>query len=172
LPKASGICGDLGGGSLELASIARGRVGHTATLALGSLTLVHESGHDPLKAEALMHARLSRVRWFGKARAKIFYPIGGSWRAVGRIMRSMHHDPPRRIQGFTIRAGVALKYAHMIELKKPASFRKMPRKIRQRADVIPYAAAVLAELILRIRPQRITFSAHGVREGLLLSKIR
>jgi exopolyphosphatase/guanosine-5'-triphosphate,3'-diphosphate pyrophosphatase len=172
LPKASGICGDLGGGSLELASIARGRVNHTATLALGSLTLVHESGHNPLKAEKLMHARLGRVKWFGKTRAKAFFPIGGSWRAVGRIMRSMHHQRPKRIHGFTIRAGLALKYAHAIELMKPSKFRTMPRKIRQRADVIPYAAAVLAELMARIKPQRITFSAHGVREGLLMSKIR
>lgn len=171
LPKASGICGDLGGGSLELAAIRRGRVGHTVTLALGSLTLMHESAFDPLQAEEIMHARLNRVGWLGKARARTFYPIGGSWRAVGRIMRKMHHDPPRRIQGFTIRAKLAQKYARLIERKKPKAFRKMPRKIRQRADVIPYAAAVLAELIARIKPKRITFSAHGVREGLLLSEI-
>ncbi len=172
LPKASGICGDLGGGSLELASISHGHIGHTVTLPLGSLTLAHESGRDPREAEKLIHTRLGHVKWLGKTKANVFYPIGGSWRAVGRIMRAMHHERPKRIHGFTINASLALKYARKIEHMKPTAFRTMQHKIRQRADVIPYAAAVLAELITRIKPARITFSAHGVREGLLISKLR
>jgi len=170
LPKAVGICGDLGGGSLELASIVKGHVGHTVTLALGSLTLVTESQNDPFKAQALMHARLNHINWLSKGKNRTFYPIGGSWRAVGRIMLKMLHKTPRHIQGFTVKASIARKCARLIEQKKPAAFRKMQKKIRRRADVIPYAAAVLAELIDRIQPSRITFSAHGVREGLLRSK--
>jgi exopolyphosphatase/pppGpp-phosphohydrolase len=43
----------------------------------------------------------------------------------------------------------------------------MHKKIRFRADVIPFAAGALAEIIIRMQPSRITFSGHGVREGLL-----
>jgi len=171
IPKATGICGDLGGGSLELASITRGKVGHTVTLALGSLTLINESKGNPIKAEMLMHARLNPAKWLSRHHGCVFYPIGGSWRAVGRIMRKMLHMPPRRIQGFTLRADIARRCARIIERQKSSAFKKMPRKIRQRADVIPYAAAVLVELIERIQPAKITFSAHGLREGLLMRKI-
>jgi len=167
LPKASGICGDLGGGSLELAMIKRGRVGHTVTLALGSLTLITESGGEALKAEALMHARLNLVPWLKKAKGKTFYPIGGSWRAVARVMMHMQGHKIRRIHGYRIGAGLAKKYAEIIARKKTSAFRKMHKKIRHRADVIPFAAAALAELIARMRPVRIVFSAHGVREGIV-----
>ena len=167
LPRTTGICGDLGGGSLELASISRGRVGHTVTLALGSLTLITESGGNPIKAEALMQARLNRVGWLGKAKGQTFFPIGGSWRAVARVMMRMQGRKIRPVHGYAINAVRAKKYAELIARKKPRVFRKMHKKIRHRANVIPFAAAALAELIARMRPARIVFSAHGVREGVV-----
>ena len=48
----------------------------------------------------------------------------------------------------------------------------MHKKIRHRADVVPYAAAVLAEIIERMRPARITFSGRGVREGLIRNALK
>jgi exopolyphosphatase/guanosine-5'-triphosphate,3'-diphosphate pyrophosphatase len=170
LPKVSGICGDLGGGSLELAEIWRGRVGHTATLALGSLTLITESKNDALKAEKILRERLDRVAWLGKAKDRTFYPIGGSWRAVARVMMRMQGQKIRPIHGFAINAVRAKKYAEIMARKKPRVFHRMHKKIRHRADVIPYAAAALAELINRMHPARIVFSAHGVREGVVREK--
>jgi exopolyphosphatase/guanosine-5'-triphosphate,3'-diphosphate pyrophosphatase len=168
LPKAAGVCGDLGGGSLELASINRGRIGHTATLALGSLTLKSESGGSAAKAEKLMRSRLHVLPWLGRQHGKTFYPIGGSWRAVARVMmRKQGHRKLRRVQGYAIAASTAQKFAAAIAQQKSVGFRKMHKKIRQRADIIPFAAAVLCEIIAIMRPKRIVFSSHGVREGLM-----
>ncbi|HUY67773.1 MAG TPA: hypothetical protein VMV79_00545, partial [Alphaproteobacteria bacterium] len=167
LPRAKGICGDLGGGSLELAAIRRGRIGHTATLPLGSLTLIHETGGDALEAEAIMRARLGGLPWLGRHKGGTFYPIGGSWRAVARVMMSIRHRKPRSVHGYAISATAARKLAAFIAGQKPAAFRAMQKKVRQRADVVPFAAAVLVEIIARMRPARIVFSGHGVREGLV-----
>jgi len=172
LPKAAGVCGDLGGGSLELASIYRNHVRHTVTLPLGSLTLVSESGGDPLRAEEIMHMRLNHVKWLGRMKGKTFYPIGGSWRAVARVMmKKQSRNKLGPVHGFTIKAARAYKYAEAMARQKPAKFRKMHKKIRHRAGVIPYAAAVLAEIIIRMRPARITFSGRGVREGMVQDAI-
>jgi exopolyphosphatase/guanosine-5'-triphosphate,3'-diphosphate pyrophosphatase len=169
LPKVLGVCGDLGGGSLELAAINRGRVNHTATLPLGSLTIRNESKGDPLEAEALMRARLADLPWLGRHRDQVFYPIGGSWRAVARVMMKMRGQKIRRVHGYTIDAGIARRLVAGIARQNPARFRGMHKKIRHRAEIIPYAAAVLYEIIIRMHPAHITFSAHGVREGLFLA---
>jgi exopolyphosphatase/guanosine-5'-triphosphate,3'-diphosphate pyrophosphatase len=171
LPRAAGVCGDLGGGSLELASIKSGRVRHTVTLPLGSLTLATESGHDPIRAEQIMLARLNQVKWLGRLKGKTFYPIGGSWRAVARVMIKKSGKSVKIVHGYTIKAGRARKYAEAMAETPPAKFRKMHKKIRHRAGVIPYAAAVLAEIIIRMRPARITFSGRGVREGVVREAI-
>jgi len=170
VPKAVGVCGDLGGGSLELATINRGHVGHTVTLALGSLTLVSESGGDPLTAERLMHKHLNHVAWLPHMKGGTFYPIGGSWRAVARVMMKKLGKPLQKVHGFTIRAAKAWRYAEDMAHQNPAAFRKMHKKISHRADVIPFAAAALAEIIMRMHPEWVTFSGHGVREGLVREK--
>lgn len=167
LPRAAGICGDLGGGSLELASISRNRVGHTTTLSLGSLTLISETRGNIRKAENLMHERLRHIDWLTKAKGKTFYPIGGSWRAVARVLMKKLGKPIRRVHGFTVRPEQAYKILSIMARQKSASFRKMHKKIRHRSDTIPIAAAVLYELILRMQPAHITFSGHGVREGVV-----
>ncbi len=167
LSQVTGICGDFGGGSLELASINHGKVGHTVTMPLGSLTLITESGGDAVKAKALMYSRLDRVKWLGRYSGRNFYPIGGSWRAVARVMMRMQGKAIRSVHGFSINGKIAEKYAKLIAGKKPAAFRRMHKKIRRRADVIPFAAAALAEIIARTHPARIIFSAHGVREGVV-----
>ncbi|MGE3624074.1 MAG: hypothetical protein AB7H77_09435 [Bdellovibrionales bacterium] len=172
LPKAAGICGDLGGGSLELASIRGGKVGHTTTLPLGSLTLITESGRDALRAEALMRGKLRKVGWLKAGRGKTFYPIGGSWRAIARIIKRRRGKSWKMVQGYSVSARVAKRYAAALALQPPSFFRRMPDKIRARADVIPYAAAVLHEIISLMQPARVTFSGHGVREGLLASTLK
>lgn len=172
LPDVAGICGDLGGGSLELASITHGRVIHTVTLPLGSLSLLAEAGHDLWKAGVIMHRHLQHVEWLHHGTGRVFYPIGGSWRAVARVMMRKLGRPVGRAHGFTVSGPVARDLATRIARQKPDSFRKMHKKIAQRADSLPVAAAVLAEIIDRMRPAKIIFSAHGVREGMLHDRVR
>jgi exopolyphosphatase/guanosine-5'-triphosphate,3'-diphosphate pyrophosphatase len=172
LPRVTGVCGDLGGGSLELAAITRRHIGHTATLALGSLTIRNETNHDPFEAEALMRTRLANLPWLGRHKDQTFYPIGGSWRAIARVMMKMRGQKIRAVHGYTIDARIARRLVAIMARQSPSHFLPMHKKIRHRAEIIPYVAAVLYEIIIRMAPARITFSGHGVREGLLLDYSR
>jgi exopolyphosphatase/guanosine-5'-triphosphate,3'-diphosphate pyrophosphatase len=48
---------------------------------------------------------------------------------------------------------------------------KVPRVSARRADALPLAAHLLDELIARAAPARIVFSANGLREGFLFSRL-
>ena len=167
LPKSVGICGDLGGGSLELAVINKGKILHTTTSALGTLTLLTETKGDALKTEALTNQRLKEIKWLKSAKGQTFYAIGGSWRGVGRVMMQKIGTPERNVHGFSVTAKVAKSNAIAIAQQNPAAFRLMHPKISKRADIIPVAAATLAKLIDIIKPRQITFSGHGIREGII-----
>ncbi|MFN7000797.1 MAG: Ppx/GppA family phosphatase, partial [Elioraea tepidiphila] len=52
-PGADGILGDIGGGSLELVHLARGRAAEMASLRLGAIRLAERSGEDMAKARAV-----------------------------------------------------------------------------------------------------------------------
>lgn len=166
LPKAVGICGDLGGGSLELAAIKNGKILHTTTSALGTLTLLSETKGDALLTEFLTNQRLKKISWLQHAKGQTFYAIGGSWRGVGRIMMQEQGISAKNIHGYSLRSSLAKSMAIGIAQSSPEMFKNMHPKISKRANIIPVAAATLAKLIDIIRPQKITFSGHGIREGI------
>src|SRR5690349_22017775 len=47
MPDASGVMGDLGGGSLELVALGQGRIGNSTTLPIGPLRLMSSGKTDP-----------------------------------------------------------------------------------------------------------------------------
>jgi len=165
LPSINGICADLGGGSLELASISGKRIHHTATLDLGALTLFSECKGHTLLAAYLARTQLAAIPFIGDTPSRNLYIVGGSWRAIARLLMKRIGMPVQKIHGFSIDGKLAQLHAIGIASKKPSAFRRMPKKISQRADVVPIASVVLAELIDAVKPRRIIFSGHGLREG-------
>jgi exopolyphosphatase/guanosine-5'-triphosphate,3'-diphosphate pyrophosphatase len=93
--------------------------------------------------------------------------IGGSWRAVGRVMMKKIGLSVRQVHGFSLNAPLAYALAHVIMRQKPSSFKRIHKKIAQRADVLPIASATMAKIIERAQPTKVVFSGHGVREGLV-----
>jgi exopolyphosphatase/guanosine-5'-triphosphate,3'-diphosphate pyrophosphatase len=168
LPNASGICADLGGGSLELAALHRGQAEAVSTLKLGALTLLSETRGDSILAIHKISERLKSANSLcERGKGKTFYVIGGSWRAIGRVMMKRRGRSIKNVHGYSIAASTALRQLRAMAFSSPDSFRAMPAKISQRADYIPIAAMTLLLLIETIRPKKIMFSCHGVREGLV-----
>jgi exopolyphosphatase/guanosine-5'-triphosphate,3'-diphosphate pyrophosphatase len=83
--RPDGIVGDLGGGSLELIDV-RGNLLHSGvTLPLGSLALQDSSDRSLKRAERIVSTDLSGVDQLKAGRGRIFYAVGGTWRALARI---------------------------------------------------------------------------------------
>jgi exopolyphosphatase/guanosine-5'-triphosphate,3'-diphosphate pyrophosphatase len=53
VPSADGLLGDLGGGSLELVRLSRGRIGETASLPLGTIRLAERAEGDVVRARGI-----------------------------------------------------------------------------------------------------------------------
>ncbi len=163
-----GIVGDLGGGSLELIDVKGSRLRSGVTLPLGSLALLDASHKSLKRAERIVKTDLTGVMQLKAGRARTFYAVGGTWRALARIHIVQSGYPLRVMHGYSIPAADALVFAQ--RLRRLAST-NMLANIEVVADarrpLLTYAALVLEYIIRVAKPKTIVFSTFGVREGLL-----
>lgn len=171
-PKALGLCVDLGGGSLELAYVSVGKVRHISTLPLGSLTLSLRTKGDPLLREVLLDHHFKNHALLRKAKGKTLYITGGSLHALARLMLRTKGKGQKTTHGFQINAKAAYGYIAQIAMKAPKDFKKMHKKISQRAETIPAAAAVMLKIMQYAQPKELMFSSYGMRNGAALAALR
>lgn len=166
-PGAEGVCGDLGGGSLELVELAGGALGEAATLGLGPFHLMEKGDPGGGAVRAEIDRQLDTVDWLESRRGSIIYPVGGAWRTLARIHMEQNGYPLHIIHGYTLPGKVAGEFSLLIARTSRRSLARIPGVQKERAETLPYGAAVLQRLIQRFAPREVTFSANGLREGHL-----
>ena len=164
---ADGVVGDLGGGSLELADVAGGKVGKGVTLPLGGLSLLELSDRSPKKAAKIARDALQKVKTLDNLDGRTFYAVGGTWRALARLHMSQRQYPMRVMHNYVIPTRDALEFVKLVERIETEALTSIETVSAARRPLLAYGAAVLEEIIRRSTPKEIVISALGVREGLL-----
>jgi exopolyphosphatase/guanosine-5'-triphosphate,3'-diphosphate pyrophosphatase len=167
IPDADGVVADLGGGSLELASLERGALGPRVTLPLGPLRLMEASGERAALAARVIDQHLDKVAWLKTFRRRRLYVVGGSWRAVAKLHMSQTGYPLKVIHHYTIPGPQAAEFVSQVGRQSRTAFEKIPAVSRRRSDTLPYAALVLEGLIRATEASTVVFSSFGLREGHL-----
>jgi exopolyphosphatase/guanosine-5'-triphosphate,3'-diphosphate pyrophosphatase len=168
---AEGVVGDLGGGSVELVPVSASgtmagheTIGAGITLPLGPLRLA-EFG-DNLRAIAeIVDREVARADLLRAAEGRTLYLVGGAWRAIARLHMDQHHYPLHIIHEYTLSRRQAESFVELIGRLSRRSFERITTVNRRRLEVVPLAGLILGRLIAVGRPQRIVFSAFGLREG-------
>lgn len=168
-PEASGIVGDLGGGSLELVDVADGGTSHGVSLPLGSLRLpgLRAKGDRVFVRE--IGRMLARADWVAEPGVTL-YLVGGSMRALARAMMVRLDWPLEDTHGFALEAGEALKLARLLA-RRGQALKPVEGVSASRLASIPDAAALLTVLLQRLEPGRVVFSSWGLREGVLFGSL-
>jgi exopolyphosphatase/guanosine-5'-triphosphate,3'-diphosphate pyrophosphatase len=164
-PQASGVVADLGGASLELTRLEDGRPGQGKTFAVGPFSLSDGAAFDLAKVEKKVAKRLEDAGAFA---AETLHAVGGAWRNLALIHMRMIGYPLEIVHQYQMAGADAASLARFIARQSKGSLERMGGASKKRAETLPYAAAVLAELIGRLNVRQVVVSAYGVREGLLL----
>ena len=146
LPGATGIMGDLGGGSLELVEMERGTVER-------------------------LRAALGAVNWLVERRRPYFFPVGGTWRALARLHIERTDHPLHIMHAYALQARRAARFAGSVRRLSPAALHATPGINRRRARHLPYAATLLEEIIGAIKPRGVRFCSTGLREGIVYERL-
>ncbi len=166
-----GLVGDMGGGSLEVAEAIDDHVGKDwVSLPLGALPV------EAMLAEGYAAAKrrvddVLRESLPSALRRPVFYPVGGGWRALAKAHIEAVRAPVRVVHGYTLEASVARDFARSVLRFSPAKLATYPGVAARRARTLPAAALVLDRVLKRLQPERIVFSALGLREGFLYSQL-
>ena len=168
IPEADGVVGDLGGGSVELVRVEAGQIGEAVSLPLGPLRLSELSDSRKAVGEAIDRA-VEQVALLRAARDKTLYLVGGAWRAIARLHMEQTGYPLHIIHQYTLRRRSMESFLEIIDRQSRRSLERIATINRRRLEVVPLAAAILRRLIAAGRPDRVVFSAYGLREGYAYS---
>lgn len=163
--SADGITGDLGGGSLELVDVTPTGRRNALTLPLGGLRLIDASGARVDKAVGLVDEQLARVPWASAGKARRFYAVGGTWRALAKLHMTEIDYPLPVLHGYAIAAKDAIRFCEAV--RKGKKMRGLDDVARGRREVLPYGALVMERTLERLQSSQVVFSTFGIREGAL-----
>lgn len=168
MPGFVGVVGDLGGGSLEISSIAGGTDTVGETHELGVIRMQDDSETSPSKAQVLAKHRLKKSKLVA-GQGGSFCAIGGTWRSLAKVHQVLRGYPLHMVQHYAVKAGDMLKLCEDIvaatEISKP--YTGSEHVSSGRRDLVPYGAAVMIEVLKAGKFDTVVFSALGVREGYL-----
>ncbi len=167
--KPHGVVADMGGGSVELTGISGEPTGKGVTLPLGGLRLKDVTNDNVIAARKLVRAALKGNEVLKEAKGGTFYAVGGTWRAIGRLHMARVKYPLTVMHHYELTAKEARKLCSRLTGKNGASIRGSDAVSSNRRDLMPFGAVLLSEIMAVMKPERIVFSALGVREGYLYS---
>jgi len=171
VPDADGLMGDLGGGSLELVAVNKGRIGRHVTLPLGPLRLIEATGGEFDAAQKLIDKQLEKLEWLEDIKGRTLYPVGGTWRGFARIYMDQTEYPLRVIHEYRMQRREAEDLAKILSRLGKRSLAEITGISRRRLETLPLGVLVLERLLKVAKPQLILFSAYGLREGFLFSTL-
>jgi exopolyphosphatase / guanosine-5'-triphosphate,3'-diphosphate pyrophosphatase len=171
-PDADGVIGDLGGSSLELVPVRKGRAKKGISLPLGPLAMQAGGALD----HASMSARIDKVLDAASKQIKAegngsFYAVGGAWRSLALVNMALRGHPLRVLHNYTMSRDEAFELVHLVGSQSPESLGRTPGLSSRRAPLLPYAALLLERLLQRQFFQSVTISGYGLREGLLYNQL-
>jgi polyphosphate kinase len=179
---ADGVVGDLGGGSLELAHIAfnvdndnkpkkRSLVEHCTSFPIGVLRLKTLAKGDDAAAVEIIDQYLNEFPLKETLKDKTFFAIGGGFRTLAKVHLIRKNHPLKVIEQYNISPRDLLKTIEFIKDTKPSQLKDISGISSSRAPTIRLVGLIFERLIKLGSPKMITFSTHGVREGILFNQL-
>ena len=179
LQNERSLVADIGGGSLELVGAVDGVVELNLSLPLGAvrLTEAHLPGRRPSWREVqdlrkVVRRKLRKAFDAAEWNAPSVIGSGGTFTNLGRMAIARRGLPiPDAVHGTAVGTGEVEGLLEWLTTKSPAERQQIPGLSPYRADIILAGLTVTAELLELVSARKVTVSAFGIREGLLLDMV-
>jgi exopolyphosphatase/guanosine-5'-triphosphate,3'-diphosphate pyrophosphatase len=169
-PGSYGLVCDIGGSSMELAEISKGRVGKRVSSSLGPLKLREIEGGKKARKAHIKETMEQLAKVMGPQRDRLFL-VGGSWRAIARIDMHRRNYPLHVLHEYRMTARSVSATVRYIKENDLETLRNACGISSARISLVPIASEVLTELVSTFRPKDIAISSYGIREGMLYEQM-
>jgi exopolyphosphatase/guanosine-5'-triphosphate,3'-diphosphate pyrophosphatase len=140
-------------------------VGDGVTLPLGPFAVGVGRGYDPAKGKAAAEKVLAPVA--EQFRAPMFHAVGGAWRNLALLQMRLTGYGLHVVHQYELAAAEALDVAKLVARQSKSSLETIRGVSKKRLETLPHAAVLLEALIEQLHVKRVSFSAYGLREGLI-----
>lgn len=164
---------DIGGGSTEFAFVKKGKIEHCISLDIGTVRLneLFFSKSDVNGAKEYILEKLQELKSCGFDVPSTVVGIGGSIRAMSKVIMEKNHYPLDIIHGFTYNANInRYIFNSIINAKNKNSLRLIGIK-KDRFDTIQEGALIFDTILDEFSITNVVTSGAGVREGVYLSDL-
>lgn len=170
-PNATGVTGDLGGGSLELARLRNGAVTDTVSLPIGPLRLMSQFGSNRTKMKKYLRETFDSIPWLKGEEKQNLYMVGGAWRNIVKLMMREKSNPLPILHGYYASRSELSAYCRRLSKLDVGDIPFGNSLPTRRVEVLPTAAIILNELMAAMKAKRAVTSSYGLREGLLFDAL-
>jgi exopolyphosphatase/guanosine-5'-triphosphate,3'-diphosphate pyrophosphatase len=171
-PRATGLVGDMGGGSLELIALNAGEIGDSVSLSIGPLRLMQKTGGKASAAADLAAEAIKAVPWLKDGKFEAIYSVGGSWRSIARIHMRLRNYPLSVLHHYEMSKAEAIDVCNLVARQSSRSLEEIPGISFRRIDTLPIAALVLKAVLQETGSSKVIVSAGGLREGVLYKALK
>ena len=165
---------DLGGGSAELILAFGKHVQEAYSLRLGAVTLTERYlTSDPIRGRELarlqrhVRRRLRAARIEADPAPRVLIASGGTATTLAQIVMARQGLEGRPVLGFEMTQAGLLHLLSAMLRRTLAERREMPGLSPERADIIVAGAAVLYEIMARLKINLLRVNERGIRHALL-----
>jgi len=166
---------DLGGGSLELTHVEKGRIRRILSLPLGALKLTSafagKDGTFSKKNRNKMAKQISQVlpsrRELGLDKETALVGTGGTVRAMARYDQDVTDYPFDKVHNYSIALESVQQMSREFFKLKLAELDKLEAIGEGRSETIAAGAMIVRILMRKLGFKQVTVSTHGLRDGIL-----
>ena len=162
IPDASGTMIDMGGGSIELASIQKNKINKIKSFPLGVLNFEQKD-----KEIKNFQKELSAKHKLQKK----FYLIGGTFRSVARCFIHYNELPLNEIHQLKITKEDFQKLHSKISFLDFDQLSKVPKISIDRVKHLHIALKVIEKIFNLTQCEELIYPRYGIREGYIFSKL-
>lgn len=166
-PGASGLVGDMGGGSLELVALKNGDIEQNISLPIGPFNVMRAAQDNLGAAKKMIEKELDSAKFLDSEAFEVLYAVGGAWRAIARIHMRLRSYPLSVLHHYEMTTTQAIEICDLVSRQSRRSLEDIPGIPRRRIDTLPYASLVMRSVLKRTSAGKVIVSSGGVREGLL-----
>ena len=122
---------------------------------------------------ASLDRRAARDRALARRRCRrpSFYVVGGGWRALARVRLAMTDTPLKVVHDYRLSADEAMTLGRTSPDWTMRNCRRCPGMPGRRIETVRAAALLLERVVRRLEPDRVVFSAFGLREGRVFARL-
>ncbi|MEM9231940.1 MAG: Ppx/GppA family phosphatase [Pseudomonadota bacterium] len=168
-PQATGLVCDIGGASMELARVKGGEIGARGTSPLGPLRLADLGSVKAM--EKWISDEIDLLTETVGRQAPRIYLVGGSWRAIARLDMERTAYPLKVLHEYRIGTKQLVKTCDWLADATLDELKDLTDTSEARLELVPLAARVLRRLVKTVRPESLSVSSYGLREGLLYERM-